>query len=139
MTPELDRRNFLKLVGVTAIVASCGGASTASPAPSTGGTAKATGRISIYSALNESTNDLLAAKWKGKLVLPDPVKTRGGYIFIATQIFRFNRDEAKAMDYMKKLHTNIRAYIGTSPAAIGEVSGAKAAGAPNCAHDVLTE
>jgi len=249
MTPELDRRNFLKLVGVTAIVASCGGASTASPAPSTGGTAKATGRISIYSALNESTNnqlfaaftqatgvqvdvpplaaagelqtritaekaspkadifvggssefhdplgkqgllepykspkasalkaefkeasgnwtgwytgifgmvtnsgemtkaglkaptswdDLLDAKWKGNLVLPDPVKTGGGYIFIATQIFRFNRDEAKAMDYMKKLHTNIRAYIGTSPAAIGEVSGAKAAGAPNWAHDILTE
>src|SRR5438128_10384794 len=61
MTPELDRRNFLKLVGVTAIVASCGGASTASPAPSTGGTAKATGRISIYSALNESTNNQLFA------------------------------------------------------------------------------
>src|SRR5438094_10631307 len=59
MTPELDRRNFLKLVGVTAIVASCGGASTASPAPSTGGTAKATGRISIYSARNESTNNQL--------------------------------------------------------------------------------
>src|SRR5438445_1365948 len=250
MTPELDRRTFLKLIGATTTVAACGGATTA-PAPSAApsGPAKATGRISIYSALNESTNnelfaaftkatgvgvdvlplaaagelqtritaekaspkadifvggssefhdplgkqgllepykspkasalkaefkeasgnwtgwytgifgmvtnsgemtkaglkaptswdDLLDAKWKGNLVLPDPVKTGGGYIFIATQIFRFNRDEAKAMDYMKKLHTNIRAYIGTSPAAIGEVSGAKAAGAPNWAHDILTE
>src|SRR5947207_12233999 len=260
MTPELDRRKFLKLAGVTAVLAACGGApSTASSSPSTAAssssptaaaTAKPTGRISIYSALNESTNnelfkafttatgvqvdvlplaaagdlqtritaeknnpqadifvggssefhdplgkqgllvpyispnaknlkaelkeanghrtgcgtakfritsnndrltkeiggkkpstwdDLLDPAWKQKLVLPDPIKTGGGYIFIATQIFRFNRDEDKAMDYMKKLHTNIRAYIGTSPAAIGEVSGAKAAGAPNWAHDILTE
>src|SRR6184192_3322644 len=249
MTPELDRRNFLKLVGVTAIVASCGGASTASPAPSTGGTAKATGRISIYSALNESTNnqlfaaftqatgvqvdvlplaaagelqtritaekaspkadifvggssefhdplgkqgllepykspkasalkaefkeasgnwtgwytgifgmvtnsgemtkaglkaptswdDLLDAKWKGNLVLPDPVKTGGGYIFIATQIFRFNRDEAKAMDYMKKLHANVVSYGPSSPGVITSIANAEAAGAPNWAHDILTE
>ena len=35
MTPELDRRRFLKLAGATAIVAACGGASTApSAAPS---------------------------------------------------------------------------------------------------------
>ena len=26
---------------------------------------------------------------KGKLIFPDPVKTGGGYIFIATQVFRF--------------------------------------------------
>src|SRR5438045_3284595 len=47
-------------------------------------------------------DELLDASWKGKLILPDPVKTGGGYIFMATQIFRFNRDEAKAMDFMKK-------------------------------------
>src|SRR5437870_9543952 len=228
MTPELDRRNFLKLVGVTAIVASCGGASTASPAPSTGGTAKATGRISIYSALNESTNnqlfaaftqatgvqvdvlplaaagelqtritaekaspkadifvggssefhdplgkqgllvpyispnaknlkpdfkeangnwtgwytgifgfisnndrlakevggkkpatwdDLLDPAWKQKLVLPSPLLTGGGYIFIATQIFRFNKDEDRAMAYMKSLHANIAQHTPASPGA----------------------
>src|SRR5438874_3609072 len=249
MTPELDRRNFLKLVGVTAIVASCGGASTASPAPSTGGTAKATGRISIYSALNESTNnqlfaaftqatgvqvdvlplaaagelqtritaekaspkadifvggssefhdplgkqgllepykspkasalkaefkeasgnwtgwytgifgmvtnsgemtkaglkaptswdDLLDAKWKGNLVLPDPIKTGGGYIFMATQIFRFNRDEAKAMDFMKKLHANIAQYIPTSPGALTLIDQGQFVGCPNWSHDILTE
>ncbi|TMC78408.1 MAG: twin-arginine translocation signal domain-containing protein [Chloroflexi bacterium] len=70
MTPELDRRRFLKLAGATAIVAACGGASTApSAAPSAStaasaaasATAKATGRISIYSALNESTNNQLFA------------------------------------------------------------------------------
>src|SRR5438094_9589539 len=71
MTPELDRRKFLKLAGVTAVLAACGGApSTASSSPSTAAssssptaaaTAKPTGRISIYSALNESTNNQLFA------------------------------------------------------------------------------
>jgi len=240
MTPELDRRRFLKLAGATAIVAACGGASTT----------KATGRISIYSALNESTNnqlfaaftkatgvevsalplaaagdlqtkitaeknnpqadifvggssefhdplgkqglleayqspnakdvgaqfkeasglwtgwytgifgfisntsrlnsdiggkkpatwdDLLAPAWKGKLILPDPIKTGGGYIFIATQIFRFNRDETKAMDFMKKLHANILSYGPTSPGVITSISNGEAAGAPNWSHDILTE
>src|SRR2546430_13034784 len=64
MTPELDRRMFLRLAGATAVIAACGGApSAASPSPSVGASAtasvapKATGRISIYSALNESTNN----------------------------------------------------------------------------------
>jgi len=253
MTPELDRRRFLKLAGATAIVAACGGAGTApsaAPSASAAATAKATGTISIYSALNESTNnalfdaftkatgvktsvlplaaagdlqtritaeknnpqadifvggssefhdplgkqglleayqspaakdvaaqfkeatglwtgwytgifgfisntsrlakdlggkkpatwdDLLDPAWKQKLILPDPIKTGGGYIFIATQIFRFNRDEAKAMDYMKKLHANILSYGPTSPGVITSVSNGEAAGAPNWSHDILTE
>ena len=65
-----------------------------------------------------SWDDLLDAKYKGKLVLGSPIKTGGGYIFIATQVFRFNKDEAKAMDYMKKLHANVAQYPGTSPQAI---------------------
>ena len=84
-------------------------------------------------------DDLLDASWKGKLVLPDPVKTGGGYIFIATQIFRFNKDEDKAMAYMKSLHANIADYIGTSPGAIGAVSQGQYVGCPNWAHDILTE
>ena len=254
MTPELDRRSFLKLAGATAIVAACGGAPAAtspSPSASASATAKATGTISVYSALNESTNnqlfaafekatgvkvaalplaaagdlqtkitaeknnpqadifvggssefhdplgkqglleaykspnaatvdaqfkepsglwtgwytgifgfisntsrmaeaklskpatwdDLLDPSWKDKLILPDPIKTGGGYIFIATQIFRFNRDEAKAMDYMKKLHANIKggAYGPTSPGVITSISNGEAAGAPNWSHDILTE
>jgi iron(III) transport system substrate-binding protein len=257
MTPELDRRTFLKLAGATAVIAACGGATgSASPSPSTaaGATAsaapKATGRISIYSALNESTNNqlfaaftkatgvevsalplaaagdlqtritaeknnpqadifvggssefhdplgkqglleayqspnakdvgaqfkeasglwtgwytgifgfisntsrlnkdlggkkpgtwdhLLDPAWKQRLILPDPIKTGGGYIFIATQIFRFGRDETKAMDYMKKLHVNILQYGATAPAVITSISNGEAAGAPNWAHDILTE
>src|SRR5438552_1946803 len=68
MTPELDRRKFLQLAGATAFIAACGGSTaTGSPTPSTAASAtastapKATGRISIYSALNESTNNQLFA------------------------------------------------------------------------------
>jgi iron(III) transport system substrate-binding protein len=84
-------------------------------------------------------DDLLDPAWKGKLILPDPVKTGGGYIFIATQIFRFQKDEDKAMAYMKTLHGNIADYIGTSPGAIGAVSQGQYVGCPNWAHDILTE
>src|SRR4051812_19752448 len=254
-----DRRTFLKLAGVTAAVAACGGAATASPSPSAAGTASAstaptaapvTGTISVYSALNETTNnqffeafkkaypnvtvnvlplaaagelqtrirtekaspkadifiggssefhdplgkeglleayiapnakdiaaqfkeasglwtgwytgifgfisntdrltkevggkkpatwdDLLDPAWKGKLALPDPIKTGGGYIFLATQVFRFNKDEAKAMDYMKKLHANIGQYVGTSPQGIELVGQGQFAMGPNWGHNILT-
>jgi len=256
MTPQLDRRTFLKGLGIVTVAAACGGAPTAaSPTPTVAATASKTaepvsGTISVYSALNESTNneffkafnvaypnvkvdvlplaaagelqtrirtekaspkadifiggssefhdplgkeglleayiapnakdidakfkeatglwtgwytgifgfisnntrlgevggakptswdDLLDPKWSKKLVLPDPVKTGGGYIFIATQIFRFNKDEARAMAYMKTLHGNIADYIGTSPGAIGAVSQGQYVGCPNWAHDILTE
>jgi iron(III) transport system substrate-binding protein len=259
MTPVLDRRAFLKGLGVVTVAAACGGAATApSAAPATSAaaatataTAKPTGRISVYSALNESTNnefvkafkaavtgvevdllplaaagelqtriraekaspkadifiggdssfhdglgkeglleaytspnasaiakeakdpngnwtgfyfgifsiitsstaftkfnlgaqptswdDLLDPKYKGKLTLGSPITTGGGYIFIATQVFRFNKDEAKAMDYMKKFHANIASYEGTSPGAIGAVSRGDYAACPNWAHDILTE
>src|SRR5256886_13594200 len=66
-TPEIDRRTFLKLTGATAVIAACGGAGTTTASPSfspgaSGGvpaTPKPTGRISIYSALNDSTNNEL--------------------------------------------------------------------------------
>jgi iron(III) transport system substrate-binding protein len=258
MTPQLDRRTFLKGLGVVTVAAACGGtavAPSASPAASVAATVaaspKPTGRISVYSALNESTNnefvkafkvavtgvevdllplaaagelqtriraekaspkadifiggdssfhdglgkeglleaytspnasaiakeakdpagnwtgfyfgifgiitntdrftkeiggakptswdDLLDAKYKGKLVLGSPITTGGGYIFIATQIFRFNKDEAKAMDFMKKFHANVAQYPGTSPQAIQLVSQGQFVGAPNWSHDILTE
>ena len=83
-------------------------------------------------------DDLLDPAWKGKLVLPDPVKTGGGYIFIATQVFRFGKDEAKAMDYMKKLHPNIAQYVGTAPQGIQLVQQGQFVGGPNWSHDILT-
>src|SRR5438105_1605325 len=61
-----------------------------------------------------SWDELLNPDLKGKLDFPDPVKTGGGYIFLATQVFSFNRDEAKGMDYMKQLHDILATYVGTS-------------------------
>ena len=84
-------------------------------------------------------DDLLDASWKGKLVMPDPIKTGGGYIFIATQIFRFNKDEAKAMAYMKSLHPQIAQYVATSPGALTLIDQGQFVGCPNWAHDILTE
>ena len=257
MTPQLDRRAFLKGLGVVTVAAACGGAATptatATPAGTAAatGTARPTGTISVYSALNESTNnqfvaafkaavpgidvallplaaagelqtriraekaspkadifiggdssfhdglgkeglleayespnasavaaqskdpnknwtgfyfgifgialndgvftrknlgakptswdDLLDPKYKGQLTLGSPITTGGGYIFIATQVFRFNKDEAKAMDFMKKLHANIGSYNSQSPAAILSVSQGEFAATPNWAHDILTE
>src|SRR5258706_6923290 len=67
-----DRRAFLKLAGATAAVAACGGATSpapASPAATTAPTVAATaapvtGTISVYSALNESTNNEFFAAFK---------------------------------------------------------------------------
>lgn len=84
-------------------------------------------------------DDILDSAWKGKLVLPDPVKTGGGYIFLATQVFRFNKDEDKAIEYMKKLHPLIGQYVGTAPQGIQLVSQGQFVGGPNWSHDILTE
>jgi iron(III) transport system substrate-binding protein len=83
-------------------------------------------------------DDLLTEDLKGKLDFPDPVKTGGGYIFLATQVFRFNKDEAKAMDYMKQLHANIGQYVGTSPQGIELVGQGQFVMGPNWGHDILT-
>jgi iron(III) transport system substrate-binding protein len=85
-----------------------------------------------------SWDDLLDPTLKGKVAFPDPIKTGGGYIFLANQVFRFGRDEAKAMDYMKKLHDNVGQYAGTSPLGIELVSQGQFLIGPNWGHDILT-
>jgi iron(III) transport system substrate-binding protein len=83
-------------------------------------------------------DDLTSEDLKGKLDMPDPVKTGGGYIFLANQVFRFNRDEEKAMEYMKKLHANIGQYVGTAPQGIELVGQGQFLMGPNWGHDILT-
>jgi iron(III) transport system substrate-binding protein len=70
--------------------------------------------------------------------MPDPVKTGGGYIFLATQVFRFNRDEEKALNFTKQFHGNVAQYVGTSPQAIEFVGQGQFLMAPNWGHDILT-
>ncbi len=83
-------------------------------------------------------DDLLSPDLKGKVDMPDPVKTGGGYIFLANQVFRFNRDEERAMDYMKKLHANVGQYVGTAPQGIELVGQGQFLLGPNWGHDILT-
>jgi iron(III) transport system substrate-binding protein len=83
-------------------------------------------------------DDLLNPLWKGKLTLPYPPATGGGYIFFADQIFRFGRDEGRALDYMRRLDPNIGMYAQSSPDGItGLVDGEYIAGV-NWVHDILT-
>jgi iron(III) transport system substrate-binding protein len=83
-------------------------------------------------------DDLLDPAWKGKIIMPSPITTGGGYVFLATQVFRFNRDEAKAMDFMKNFHANVAQYVDSAPNGIQFVSQGQFIGGPNWAHDILT-
>jgi iron(III) transport system substrate-binding protein len=83
-------------------------------------------------------DDLLDSDLSGKLDMPDPVKTGGGYIFLANQVFRFGRDEERAMEYMKQLHANVGQYVGTAPQGIELVGQGQFLMGPNWGHDILT-
>ncbi len=99
-----------------------------------------TSRLSEVGGKKPATwDDLLDPAWKGKIVMPSPITTGGGYIFLATQVFRFGMDEAKALDFMKKYHANVAQYIDSSPNAIQFVAQGQFVGAPNWSHDILTE
>lgn len=84
-------------------------------------------------------DDLLEAPWKGKLILPDPMKTSEGYVFIATQIFRFGRNEARAMDYLKMLDGHIADYTPTAAGALALIGEGQSVGCPGWARDILIE
>ena len=71
--------------------------------------------------------------------MSNPPTTGGGYIFLADQIFRFNRDEAKALDYMKKLDANVAQYTQKSPDAINVVAQGEFVAAVNWVHDILVQ
>jgi iron(III) transport system substrate-binding protein len=84
-------------------------------------------------------DDLLDPAWKGKLAFPNPPTTGGGFIFLADQVFRFNKDEAKALDFMKKLDANVGQYTQRSPDAINVVAQGEFVGAMNWVHDILVQ
>lgn len=83
-------------------------------------------------------DDLLDPAFAGKLDMPSPVTTGGGYIFLANQVFRFDHNEERAMEFMTQLHANIGQYVGGSPQAIELVSQGQFLMGPNWGHDILT-
>ena len=84
-------------------------------------------------------DDLLDLSWKGRLVIPDPVLTDAGFAFLATQYFRFDRDETRTLDYLRSLHANVLRYPRDQAAAVAMVDRGEALGAAAWGHDVLAD
>lgn len=82
-------------------------------------------------------DDLLAAVWRRKLVLPDPAKTSAGYAFLAAQAFRYARDDGRTMDYMKALELNGVQYVGSESRAFDLLSEGPSLCTVAWSHDVL--
>lgn len=61
-------------------------------------------------------DDLARAEFRGHFVMPSPVTTGGGYIFVAAQIFRVGED--RAWTFLKALNTNAVQFTPTAPGTI---------------------
>ncbi|MDR7608025.1 MAG: extracellular solute-binding protein, partial [Armatimonadota bacterium] len=61
-------------------------------------------------------DDLLRPEFRGQFIMPSPVTTGAGYIFVAGQIFRLGEDRAWA--YLRELNRNAAQYTPTAPGTI---------------------
>ncbi len=79
-------------------------------------------------------DDLLNPAYKGQVVLPSPITTGGGFIFMAAQIFRLGSED-RAFDWLKQLAANAT-FTPTAPAPITLVSRGEALVGMNWGHDI---
>src|SRR2546428_8321292 len=79
-------------------------------------------------------DDLLNPAFKGQVVLPSPVTTGGGFIFMATQILRLGNED-RAFDWLKRLAENAM-FTPTAPAGITLVARGEALVGMNWGHDI---
>jgi iron(III) transport system substrate-binding protein len=84
-------------------------------------------------------DDLLDPSWKGRLLIPDPALTDAGFAFLATQYFRFDRDDGKTLDYLRALHPNVLQYPRDQATGIAMVARGDAAGAAAWGHEGLAD
>jgi len=82
-------------------------------------------------------DDLLDPRFRGQFVMPSPVTTGGGFIFVATQIFRLGED--RAWQWLKQLAANAQQFTPTAPAGIALVSRGEAIVGMNWGHDVQAQ
>ncbi|MDR7465289.1 MAG: ABC transporter substrate-binding protein [Armatimonadota bacterium] len=80
-------------------------------------------------------DDLIRPEFKGHFVMPSPVTTGGGYIFVAVQIFRLGEDRAWA--YLKALNANASQYTPTAPGTITLLERGEAIVAMMWAHEAI--
>jgi iron(III) transport system substrate-binding protein len=79
-------------------------------------------------------DDLLNPAFRGQVVLPSPITTGGGFIFMAAQIFRFGNED-RAFEWLKQLAQNAM-FTPTAPAPITLVSRGEALVGMNWGHDI---
>jgi iron(III) transport system substrate-binding protein len=82
-------------------------------------------------------DDLVNPVYRGQLVLPSPITTGGGYIFVAAQIFRFGKDEDRAFAYLKQLAANAT-FTPAAPAGIALVARGEMIAGMNWGHDITS-
>lgn len=80
-------------------------------------------------------DDLVRPEFRGHFVMPSPVTTGGGYIFLAAQIFRLGED--RAWEFMKALNTNASQYTPTAPGTIALLERGEATVAMMWAHEAI--
>jgi len=61
-------------------------------------------------------DDLAKAEFRGQFVMPSPITTGGGYIFVAGQVFRLGED--RAWTFLKALSANAVQFTPTAPGTI---------------------
>ncbi len=78
-------------------------------------------------------DDLLRPEFRGQFIMPSPVTTGAGFIFVAGQIFRLGEDRAWA--YLRELNRNAAQYTPTAPATITLLERGEAIVAMMWAHE----
>jgi len=84
-------------------------------------------------SMPKTWDDLLNPVYKGHFAMPSPVTTGGGYIFVATQVFRLGEDRAFA--WLKQLAANASQFTPTAPATVTLISRGEAIVAMMWAHE----
>lgn len=82
-----------------------------------------------------SWDDLTRPEFRGHFVMPSPVTTGGGYIFLAAQVFRLGED--RAWTFMRALNANASQYTPTAPGTIALLERGEATVAMMWAHEAV--
>jgi iron(III) transport system substrate-binding protein len=80
-------------------------------------------------------DDLIKPEFRGQFIMPSPITTGGGYIFVAAQIFRLGED--RAWQWLRQLNTNASQYTPTAPGTITLLARGEATAGMMWAHESI--